>query len=198
MSIKNLLKNKRVILASASPRRMEILKSLELDFRVIIPEINEKILQNEKPRDYIKRVSLLKCKDIKEKIIDTNNVIIIAADTIVVHNNKIIGKSSSLKQAREYLITLSGTSHKVLTAITIYKDNAFLTKIEQTIVNVMPLTNKEIDEYLETKEYKDKAGAYAIQGLFSQYISDVKGCFYNVIGLPVNLLYEMLIDKKNL
>lgn len=178
-----------IVLASKSPRRKELLQMMGLSFIIDPSEIDEKIDMYHSPSDYVKKISIIKNKDISKKHpLD----LVISADTIVVVDEEIIGKPHSKEEAYQMIKKISGRSHFVLTGVTIYYQNKYQTFVSKTKVFISRLTDKEIYDYIETTEPYDKAGAYAIQGIFGKYIEKIEGDFYNVMGLPINKVYQKI------
>jgi len=175
-------------LASASPRRRELLATLGLDFDVVVPEIDETPLPNEKPRIFAERLA-----EEKACAVSTNGIVI-AADTIVVQNETIFGKPINAAHAREMLQTLSDSAHEVITGVCI-KDAA-RTEVFSVSTQVVfrILEDAEIEDYIATGEPMDKAGAYAIQDGAAHMIRAINGSYTNVVGLPLCELHEVLIS----
>lgn len=187
--IHNLLKDKQVILASASPRRSEIFKLIGVQALQIPAEIDESISHND-PRRIVRDHAMKKARTVALKF--DNDCLIIGADTIVYQDKEILGKPAGKFQAADYLSRLSGRSHYVYTGISIeYKHNNYC-DYTKSRVEFKELTALEIEEYLHTDEPFDKAGAYGIQGYGSQFISKITGCYFNVMGFPVYLFYDLL------
>lgn len=190
MSLESLRKY-QYILASQSPRRKLLLKLLGLNFKVFHPQIEENH-RGEKPLIYAKKLAQEKAEAANQKF---KNKIIIAADTIVVIDNHILEKPKSESDARRMLKTLSGRTHVVYTAICAINqlNGKKITDYEKTFVTFRKLTSVEIDEYIKTGSCMDKAGAYGIQDdLGAVFVSKVNGCYYNVVGLPLQKLYLIL------
>jgi len=187
--IHNLLKDKQVILASASPRRKEIFKLIGVKALQMPSHIDEDIIYDN-PIKLVKFHAENKAKEIRKKV--DNNYLIVAADTIVYQNNEVIVKPRDVYQAANFLTQLSGASHHVYTGVAIAYKNNLISDYEKTRVEFNPLSAREIEEYIKTKEPMDKAGAYGIQGFGSQFIRRVSGCYFNVMGFPVTLFYNML------
>lgn len=182
---------KNFILASASPRRKEIFKQIGIDIKVVESSINESIRTDERPEQIAMSLAFQKAIDVSNKV---DNSIIIAADTIVVKENEIIGKPKNKLDARKTLQLLSGQKHNVITGFALI-DNNRLTKIvdyELTEVYFKDLDTIEIEAYLETYEYLDKAGSYAIQGKGSLLVEKINGCYFNVVGLPISKINDSL------
>jgi len=189
----NLLKDTDNILASRSPRRAFLLKQVGLNFRQIPSHIEE--LLNEMPSDeFVLHYAKKKAEEIHKKYPDS---LIIGADTIVVLNNEIIGKPQNNEDAFQILKKLSGKCHEVLTGVSIILNNLQISDIAKTKVYFKPISDEDIREYISTGEPMDKAGAYGIQGYGSQFIDKIEGCYFNVMGFPIPLFYEMCIKLKS-
>jgi septum formation protein len=181
----------RLILASKSPRRYELLKQLGLDFDVIPSEIEEHFIPNESPQEHVIRLAEAKALDVGERYPDRW---VIAADTIVFINGSILGKPKNREEAMEMLRRLSGQEHWVLTGLSAHhlEKGKEGQDAVQTAVKVKPLTPIEMEWYIHTGEPFDKAGGYAIQGIGSFMIEWIRGSYTNVVGLPICELIEML------
>lgn len=185
----------RIILASSSERRLSLLRLIGLKFEVVPSNVEEdkiKDLEGLDSKRLVKKLSLLKAKTVAEKI---KEGIIIAADTVVVLNDEVIGKPKSKDEAYSFLRRLSGVTHKVVGGIALVrksKDYRELVDYVTTLVRMKKLSIKEIKRYLSTGEALDKAGAYAIQGRGAILIEEIKGCYFNVVGLPLYRLSQML------
>lgn len=182
---------KRIILASASPRRKELLEKIGLKFEVEPSNYAENMRSKLSPDELARSTSLEKAKVVAGK---HKNAIVIAADTFIVFRGKILGKPNTQAEARKMLMTLKGKSHSVITGFTILDTdkNKVLTKSVETIIHIKNLTSEEVDAYVKSKEPLDKAGAYAIQGLGSVIVERIEGDYFNVIGLPLSVLAEGL------
>ncbi len=182
---------RKIILASASPRRKELLEKIGLKFEVEPGDCEEIVDTSLEVREVVRRLSREKAEGVARK---HRNAVIIAADTIVLMGDKILGKPHSQAEAKKMLRTLSGKSHIVITGFTII-DTAgkrILSKAVETKVYIRELNPKEIDAYVESGEPLDKAGAYGIQGLGSVIVEKVEGDYFNVVGLPLSALAESL------
>ena len=179
----------KIILASGSPRRRALLQELGLDFTIYKPEVDEKILNHESPENLCERLSRLKASTGASVYPDS---IIIAADTIVVIDNKILGKPHDREDAFKMLMTLQGRTHEVLTGLTICRNEKILSHVEHTRVKFRNLNESEIRAYISTGESDDKAGAYAVQGVGSLLVERLEGDYFNVVGLPVCRLSLLL------
>ncbi len=177
----------KIILASGSPRRKELLKSLGIEFEIIKPNADEKILNDESPENLCKRLAELKANSI-----NISNKIILAADTIVVIENEILGKPKNRDDAFRMLNLLQGREHKVLTGIALRENNKLISDVEISCVKFRELNQAQIKAYISSGECDDKAGAYAVQGLGSLLIEYIKGDYYNVVGLPLCKFGKML------
>lgn len=185
-------KKYKIVLASQSPRRAKLLKQINLNFKVVTADIDESIIKNEMPVDAVKRLALQKLEAVRPNV---KEGIIITADTIVVLNNKIIGKPKDEKDAEKILKMLSGKTHFVYTGFSVYNmyNNKKTTRYEKTAVTFRELNIKEIREYIQTGSPMDKAGAYGIQDDFGAvFVKKINGCYYNVVGLPLTKLYNTL------
>ena len=185
--------NLPIFLASKSPRRKKLLKQLNLNFRILDIEIDEKISNGEKPVHAVKRLSLDKLNEAKNYV---KKGIIITADTIVVLDKKIIGKPVNNKDAQRILKKLSGKTHSVYTGFSIFNSvkGKTITDYEKTLVTFRKLTSNEIEDYIKTSSPMDKAGAYGIQDDFGAvFIEKINGCYYNVVGLPLTKVYKSLL-----
>jgi len=182
---------KTIILASASPRRKELLKKTGLKFKVEPSTYEENISPELEPHELAKSLSLEKAKLVAK---NHKNALVIAADTFIVFEGKILGKPPTETEARKMLETISGRQHLVITGFTIIdtENKKALSKSVETKVCIRKLTSNEIDVYVKSKEPLDKAGAYAIQGLGSVIVEKIEGDYFNVIGLPLSALAESL------
>lgn len=178
-----------IILASASPRRQELLRRIGLDFMIIPADIDESSSFS-KPSQIVCDICLRKAQYVAESA--KTDDIIISADTLVFIDGICLGKPESLDDARRMLKTLSGRTHKVYTGVTVLRNNFKDTRFVVTKVQFKTLCDEEIDGYIKTGEPMDKAGAYGLQGLGALFIEGIEGDYYNAIGLPVRTLYEML------
>jgi nucleoside triphosphate pyrophosphatase len=184
----------RLILASASVRRAEILRDAGYHFSVLSSAIDETPFAGESPNDLVLRLAEAKAELAAARAIGP--AIIIAADTEVVLDGHIFGKPRSSDDARRMLTKLSGRSHSVLTGVAVVRlpDAERISFVETTSVEFAPLSDEEIARYLATGEPYDKAGAYAIQGYAARYIPRIEGCYFNVVGLPLSRLQQALTE----
>ena len=182
---------KRIILASASPRRVELIEKIGLKFEAEPSNYEEDMHSELEPHEFARKISLEKAEAVASK---HKNAIVIAADTIIVFGSKILGKPHTENEARKMLETINGKSHSVITGFSIIDTgkNKTLSKSVETKIHVRKLTLAEIDAYVKSKEPLDKAGAYAIQGLGAVIVEKIEGDYFNVVGLPLSALTEAL------
>ena len=182
---------KRIILASASPRRKELLEKIGLRFEVDASDIEENLQSDITPQELAKKLSAAKAQAVVKKYAEA---IIIAADTVGVFKGKIIGKPHTPPEAKKMLRMLNGKSHLVITGFTITdtETGKSISESVETKVYFRQLTEAEIDAYVKTGEPLDKAGGYAIQGLGALIVNKIEGDYYNVIGLPLGALIKSL------
>ena len=185
----------KLILASSSPRRAEILANAGLPFSVLSSAVDESPYPGETPAALVQRLANAKADLVTARAVGP--AIILAADTVVVLDDKILGKPSSIEDARHMLQQLSGRTHSVLTGVALVRlpDGERRQFIESTLVHFRPVTDEELSSYLATEEPYDKAGAYAIQGQAGRYIPRIEGCYFNVVGLPLS---RVLTELKGL
>lgn len=179
----------KIILGSNSPRRKELLERLDLEFEIIQPNVNESSIKDKNPLNFAKKLSKLKSEAIG-KI--GNQDLLITADTIIVIDDEIIGKPKNEKQARELLKKISGKKHHVVTGVCFrLGNNNYHTFSESTKVELYPITQEEMDYYIEKYNPIDKAGSYGIQEWIGlSCVKKVEGCYFNVVGLPVPRIYN--------
>lgn len=186
--------NKKIILASASPRRRELLTQIGLTFEVVVSETEEKITSTE-PAKVVEELSIQKAAAVWEKLAQNHNIVI-GADTVVACDGKILGKPADIENAVEMLRLLQGRGHEVYTGVTVlYEENGekrVLTFHEKTTVHFYPMTEAQIREYVATGDPMDKAGSYGIQGFCARYIRGIEGDYNNVVGLPAGRVYQEL------
>ncbi|MFC1513752.1 nucleoside triphosphate pyrophosphatase [candidate division KSB1 bacterium] len=181
----------KLILASLSPRRKEILDNLGVKYEVFIRNSEEKAVDLKDPGDYV--IALAEQKS-KEPVNNISEGIVITADTIVYINGNILEKPVDKEDAYRMIKMLQGNTHQVYTGVCLYNCDTGkrMTDFAVSDVTFSEMSDGEIDWYIGTEEYPDKAGAYAIQGNASLFISGINGCFYNVVGFPVNTFYRLL------
>jgi septum formation protein len=181
----------RLILASASPRRAQLLSDAGLAFDVVPADIDETPFDGEAPGDYVLRVARDKARHVASTR-DADTVPILAADTVVVSHGRLFGKPSTTADAREMLAALSGAVHEVQTGVVLLSNRREFADVVTTRVHFVELSDREIEWYLGTAEPEGKAGAYAIQGRASRFIDWIDGSWSNVVGLPVATVYQLL------
>ena len=177
-----------LILASQSPRRKELLGLFHIPFTVRVADIDETMDPAGDPREEVAKVSLRKAQAVERCPEDT----VIAADTIVVCDGRVLGKPRDERDAENMLTLLSGRDHQVMTGVTVVKGEQYETHTEVTDIHFRPLSPKEIRAYVATGEPMDKAGSYGIQGGAALFAEKLVGDYYNVMGLPVCRLWQML------
>ena len=182
---------RRIVLASASPRRKELLELLGLRFEVEPSNYDEETVSGSEPHEMVRELSLGKARTAAAKHRDA---FIIGADTIVILGDRVMGKPHTASEAKKMLHTLNGKVHLVVTGFTILdtETGKVLSRSVETKVLIRKLTPEEIDSYVRTKEPLDKAGGYAIQGLGAVLVERIEGDYFNVVGLPLSALAEGL------
>ncbi len=197
---------KKIILASASPRRSEILRAAGIGFEALPTSIQERQRKGEPASKFVARMAAEKAEAARMRLPQASSLPILGADTVVVLGRRTLGKPASVEQARRMLRSLSGKKHKVLTGLCLLwpaspeaarrpaqkPAHKKAVRVVATTVKFCPLTEREIEQYIATREPLGKAGAYAIQGGASKFAEWVHGCYFNVVGLPVSVVYRML------
>lgn len=173
---------KHIILASASPRRKEILELADLKFD-IMPSNAEEITTKRAPNEVVMELASIKAKDIYDK--SDKQSMIVGADTVVAYQGQILGKPADETDAKRMLSMLSGQTHEVYTGVCIIEDGKTKTFYEETKVTFYKISDKQIDHYIKTGEPMDKAGSYGIQGKAAVFIKGIEGDYYNVVGFPI-------------
>ena len=191
----------KLILASGSPRRREILTNLGIPFEVFTSDADEHCNLTD-PAAYVRELAARKGEAVRDALrdqgIDLHDTLILAADTVVANDRTILGKPVDRDDAIRMLTELSGRDHAVYSGIALTLGDQTETASERTAVHVAPLTDEQIRRYVATGEPDDKAGSYAMQGLFAPYITGIEGCYFNVVGLPVHALFQLAQDKFNI
>ncbi|MGA2898654.1 MAG: Maf family protein [Candidatus Acidiferrales bacterium] len=185
----------KLILASASPRRAEILRNAGIQFEIRKTDVDESRIVGELPGDYVRRLALAKALSAATEYRDPlDETLILGADTVVVVDADILGKPASQDDARSMLRRLSGRIHEVHTGLALLRKPGAEQRVveEITRVHFAPLTDREIEDYIATGEPFDKAGAYGIQGIGGRYVTRIEGCYFNVMGLPLARLWSLL------
>jgi septum formation protein len=181
-----------LVLASQSPRRKELLGILGIPFTIVTPNVDETPHAGESPGRYVVRVAREKARDVAARL---NQAVIVSADTVVTIDGEILGKPRDRRDAIQMLTRLSGREHHVYTAVCVIDQprGRMHEGMDDTAVWFSPLTGADIENYLDRENVMDKAGAYAIQGFASVFIPRIAGSYSNVMGLPLALLYELLV-----
>jgi septum formation protein len=181
----------RLILASASPRRAELLVSAGFSFDVQPADVDETPLPDEPPTAYALRVALEKGRAVEEACRNFGTMVL-SADTVVVAEDRILGKPADAREAESMLKTLSGRVHEVHTAVVVYAFGREVHEVVSTRVRLLPLSDDEIAWYIASGEPEGKAGAYGIQGRAARFIDWIEGSWSNVVGLPIATVYRLL------
>jgi len=183
----------KIILASASPRRKELLQLIGLRPAIVVPDIDEMVRPGEVPAAFLERVTIAKGIAVYKKNLFSH--LLISADTVVLLADELIGKPVDREDASRMLKRLSGQRHEVLTGIALMHQGETRFDISRTAVVFKELSGEEIDFYLDHENFMDKAGAYAIQGRAAVFVDRIEGCFFNVMGFPLNLFYRMAEER---
>jgi nucleoside triphosphate pyrophosphatase len=182
--------NQTFILASSSPRRKELLKLVGIEPQILIPEVDESRLPGEDIEVFLRRVTIAKGQAVYKA--EFYDIPVISSDTIVYCDNHLIGKPRDRSQAYDFLKLLSDNIHEVWTGISVlYKGESYY-DLARTQVVFSVIDEAELQYYLDHEHYQDKAGAYAIQGRASVFVKKIDGCYFNVMGFPLNLFYNMV------
>src|ERR1700683_389292 len=184
----------KLVLASASPRRAQILRDAGIPFETHAANVDESRRTGELRADYVRRLALAKARAAASAQMDSGDCLFIGADTVVVAADEILGKPESSSDARRMLQLLSGTVHEVHTGLAVVRRPGGMEGIieEITRVTFARLTDEVIESYMATGEPFDKAGAYGIQGIGGRYVTRIEGCYFNVMGLPLARLWSLL------
>ncbi|WP_075351414.1 Maf family nucleotide pyrophosphatase [Algoriphagus marinus] len=187
----NNLKDKKIILASNSPRRQELLRGLEVDFEIRLSPVDEIVPPDLKAEYVAAYLSKLKSDAFGDQLGD--NEILITSDTVVLENNHVLGKPKTEQEAFDMLKSLSGATHKVMTAVTLRSKSKMITMEDETLVTFRFLEEDEIWHYIKVYKPFDKAGAYGIQEWIGfMGVTKIEGSYFNVMGFPLHLIYEQL------
>jgi len=186
----------RLILASSSPRRAEILRDAGFAFEVAPADIDETPRPSERAHALVRRLAEAKARAVAARAGD--DAIVLGADTEVVVDGDVFGKPADAADARRMLEKLSGRAHEVITGVALLRtrDGALLEAIESTQVTFATITPQEIEAYVASGEPLGKAGAYAVQGLGGRFVTRIEGCYFNVVGLPLARVYALLRDLE--
>ena len=182
----------KIVLASQSPRRKELLGRMGLEFVTQASKIDESAFDGLEARELVATLSREKAQWIARQL--DGETLVIGADTVVVRDGAALGKPKDAEDAVAMLLSLSGRDHQVCTGVTVCRGDRVLTQVEETQVTFRDLTEAEVRQYVSTGEPMDKAGAYGIQGYACRYITGIRGDYYTVMGLPVQMLYRALCD----
>jgi septum formation protein len=191
-----------LVLASASPRRAELLRAAGFVFVTLPVDVDEQVVPGEAPQAYVLRLAMEKSRRALEalptlsipKASSQTPTVVLGADTAVVIGGRILGKPSDADDARSMLRQLSGRTHEVLTGLSLRAQGWERSHVEATSVRFSPLTDADVEWYVQSGEGRDKAGAYAIQGLASRFIPRIEGSYSNVVGLPVAAVHELVAE----
>lgn len=187
----------KIILASGSPRRRELLSQIGIEYEVISSNVSEKI-EEAQPDLMVMDLSRQKASEVASKV--QTGTIVLGADTVVSVDGKILGKPASKEEAFGMIKSLSGRMHSVYTGVTLikkaYDKDKIISFAEKTEVYVKEMSNEEIWLYIESEEYFDKAGAYGIQGRFAAFVERINGDYNNIVGLPVSKVYDKLKELR--
>lgn len=182
-----------IILASASPRRRELLTAAGFPFDVVVADVDESVIAGERPDEYVRRVARMKAQAVSR---DRPDALVLGADTTVVIDGDVLAKPADDEEAARMLQRLSGREHVVLTGVAAISPMGESEAVAETRVWMRALTDAEIREYVRSGEPRDKAGAYAIQGLASRFISRIEGEYTNVVGLPIAVVDSLLRELR--
>ena len=183
----------KLVLASGSPRRAEILNSVGWEFEKAVPDVDESVVAGESPEDYVQRLAAEKARVISPSY---PGRVVLAADTTVVLGEEIIGKPLDLDDARRMIAQLAGTWHEVLTGVAVHCNGSEHTGLQSTRVKFAPMSDAEINFLAVEGDPLDKAGAYAVQAQAALFIEGIEGDYWNVVGLPISLVYRLVAAAK--
>ena len=189
----------KLILASSSPRRAQILRDAGFDFSIQPANVDESLAPGEAVEAYVARIAQAKAHAVAGRALaDGTPAIVIAADTVVLAGKQILPKPKDADDARRMLRLLNATTHEVLTGLFVIRayDGISFAHLERTRVEFTRISDLDIDAYIQTKEPFDKAGAYGIQGIGGRFVRKVDGCYFNVMGLPLSRLWEILRQMR--
>jgi septum formation protein len=189
----------KLILASSSPRRAQILRDAGFDFTIQPANVDESLAPGEAVEAYVARIAQAKAHAVAGRALaDGTPAIVIAADTVVLAGKQILAKPKDAEDARRMLRLLNAATHEVLTGLFVIRayDGISFAHLERTRVEFIRISDHDIDAYIQTKEPFDKAGAYGIQGIGGRFVRKVDGCYFNVMGLPLSRLWEILRQMR--
>lgn len=193
------MKNRKIILASASPRRREIMQQAGFEFEIMVSH-KEEFYTSTEPNEIVKELALLKANDIADQV-EQKNIVVIGADTVVAYAGKILGKPKTKEEAFYMIREFQGDKHQVYTGVAIIEfdecgNKKVANEAVKTDVYVNPMTDEEIWAYIERDNVLDKAGSYGIQSGFACHIEKIEGDYFNVVGLPISYIYKTLKFSK--
>ena len=183
----------KLVLASGSPRRAEILNSVGWEFEKAIPDVDESVIDGESPEDYVQRLAVEKARAVGSTYRDR---LVLAADTTVVIDGEIIGKPVDLEDARRMIAMLAGNWHAVLTGVAVSQNGSTNVGIQSTRVKFAAISDAEINFLVEKGDPLDKAGGYAVQAQAALFIEGIEGDYWNVVGLPISLVYRLVAEAN--
>lgn len=183
---------KKLILASSSPRRKELLEQIGLEFDIVVSDIEEKVDINLSPEETAKSLAYQKAYDVAKKV--GPEKLVLGSDTIVVIDNEILGKPQNEDDIYQMLRKLSNTTHTVITGVCLYStyDNSFIVESDTSFIKIREISDVEIAAYIKSGEPFDKAGSYAIQGIGAVFVERIEGNYSGIVGLPVYMVAQML------
>ena len=186
---------KELILASKSPRRIELIERLGVKYRIYSEEVDETFDPEITVEENVMAVALKKAEAVFFKLEDQANRVVLGVDTIVVHNGEVLTKPKDRKDAIRIIQSLSGNTHRVISGVALISATKKIVFNEQSLVTFIRLSQAEIEAYCNTEEPYDKAGAYGIQGIAGSFVSSIEGCYYNIMGFPMSSIYRALRDE---
>jgi len=187
------LRSVRLVLASASPRRVELLRAAGFEFETLPTDIDEALHPDESPDRYVRRLAAEKSAVALKKL-QSPDAVVLGADTTVVVDGEILGKPADEAESRRMLGRLAGRRHEVLTGVSLRRGALEVGRVEATAVYFAALTPDAVEWYVASGEGRDKAGGYAIQGLASRFVTRIDGSYSNVVGLPIATVAELLLE----
>ncbi|MGQ0542718.1 MAG: Maf family protein [Blastocatellia bacterium] len=187
-----MIKLPKIVLASGSPRRSEIMNSVGWEFVKDVPDVDETYIHGETPEVYVQRLARSKAEVVAPSHPEE---IVLGADTTVVIGGEIIGKPADAADARRMIAMLSGNWHEVLTGVAVVKNGSMNVGLQRTRVKFTSLTDAEIDFLVEKGDPLDKAGGYAVQAQAALFIEEIEGDYWNVVGLPISLVYRLVMGE---
>lgn len=182
----------KLVLASKSPRRSELLAGVGYDFCILPAQFDESSVSLDDPKRGVEEIARGKAQACFGTLADTHDTVVLAADTIVVCDGEVLLKPKNPAEAKEMLKKLSGNTHKVMTGTAVISEKGMESFVEETSVRFFDLTDEEIDDYIATGEPLDKAGAYGVQGLGCYLVKKIEGDYFNVVGLPIAPVMRIL------